>query len=193
VRGVTSKELMRIVVQTYVLLLGASGCSFLDELDRSIAQKAEQLTTSEGARPVAPPQSTSPTPVPEPPAVPVVPAAELEPPQTPRGPPKITLGAVDVRGALPVKDVRKIVERHSNELRFCYEQTLAGNTKIAIKFVVSPAGAVQLASVERSDSGIEKLDMCVAQAVRRWSFPAPKGGGIAVVTAEIELSRGPDR
>lgn len=125
--------------------------------------------------------------------MPAVPAPELEPPETPRGAPRLALGNVDVRGALPAKDVRKVIERHSNELRFCYEQTLAGNTKIAIKFVVSPSGAVQLASVERSDSGIEKLDMCLAQAVRRWTFPAPKGGGIAVVTAEIELSRRPDR
>jgi TonB family protein len=183
---------MRAVVQTYVLLLCASGCGFLDELDRSIEQKAEQLT-SEVAKPAATPQPTpQPTPpsaIPEPPIAPVVPAAELEPPESPRGAPKITLGTIDVRGALTVKDVRKIIERHSNELRFCYEQTLAGNAKVAIKFIVSPAGAVQIASIERSDSGIEKLDMCLAHAVRRWSFPAPKGGGIAVVIAEVALSR----
>ena len=183
---------MRTVVQTYTLLLCVSGCSFLDELDRRIEQKAEQLT-SQVAQPAAIPQPALPTPVPEPPAAPVVPTVEPEAAETPLGPSQITLGNLDVRGALPVKDVRRIIERHRNELRFCYEQTIAGNAKIAIKFIVSPTGAVQIASVERSDSGIEKLDMCLAQAVRRWSFPAPKGGGIVVVTAEVELARHPDR
>jgi TonB family protein len=189
---------MRTIMTSYVLLLlCASGCSFLDDLDRSIEQKAEQLTKD-----VAAPAATSPTPTPTPtpptapvpeppPAEPEVPPTAREVPATSRGLALITLGKIDVRGSLPEKDVRKIIERHRNELRFCYEQTLAGDAVVAIKFIVSPAGAVQVASVERSDSGIEKLDMCLAQAVRRWSFPAPKGGGIVVVTVEIDLSRKP--
>ena len=189
-------------MRAYVLLLlCASGCGFSDALDRSIEQKAQDLT--KGVAEAAP---SSPQPAP-PPAAPAAPAAPALPPPVPDapaavpeapevpvhplGPARIALGDIDVRGALPAKDVRKIIERHRNELRFCYEQTLAGNAGVAIKFIVSPTGAVQMSSVERSDSGIEKLDMCLAQAVRRWSFPAPNGGGIVVVTAVIELSRGP--
>jgi hypothetical protein len=185
---------MRTIMTSYVLLLlCASGCAFLDDLDRSIEQKAEQLTKSV-AEPATPPPAppSSPTPparVPEPPVAPAEPAPTPEPPASPRGAPRVTVSKLDVHGALPSNDVRKIIERHKNELRLCYEQTLAGDALIVIKFVVSPTGAVPTASVGSSDSGIEKLDMCLAHAVRRWSFPAPKGGGIAVVTAAFELSR----
>lgn len=193
---------MRTLMTTYVLLLlsCAGGCSFLDELDRSIEHKAEQLTKDVAATATpSPAPAPQPAPVPTPPAAPAEPppmpeVPEVpEPPETPRGAPLIEVAKLDVRGALPEKDVRKIIERHKNELRFCYEQTLAGDAVVMIKFVLSPTGSVQVASVVSSDSGIEKLDMCLAQAVKRWSFPAPKGGGIVIVTAAIELSRRPNR
>jgi hypothetical protein len=44
--------------------------------------------------------------------------------------------------------------------------------------------------MESSNSGDERLDVCLISAVRRWTFPAPEGGGIAVITLPLELSRG---
>ena len=88
---------MRTVTRAYVLvLLCAGGCSFLDELDRSIEQKAEQLTkdVAASAAPAPTPQPQTPELTP-PPAEPVAPPPAPEPPETPRGVPPIKLAKLD--------------------------------------------------------------------------------------------------
>ncbi len=106
--------------------------------------------------------------------------------------PKIRSGTADVRGSLSKEVIRRVVRRHINEVKFCYEREL--NTRpdlagrVAIKFIISATGAVQSANVANSSLGNANVEQCVAQAVRRWAFPAPDGGGIVVVTYPFMLS-----
>ena len=103
----------------------------------------------------------------------------------------VTIGTASVQGELPAKKATTIVERHRNELRFCFEQGNAlAQAKIAIKLIVLPTGAVQTAAIDHSDVDDAKLHACLTAAMRRWTFPAPTGGGIAVVTVPLELWRG---
>ncbi len=171
-----------------LLLLGASACTFLDELDRSIEDKAGELTRDVPAN--APPSSASPPIAPRAPAPEPPPTTMPTPAPPPRvGIPKVKVGPATVLGGLPAKKASSTIERHINELRFCYEQsTGAAKATVILKFVVSRTGPVQVSWVEQSDTGDAKLDACLAAAVRRWSFPAPSGGGIAVVTFPIELT-----
>ncbi len=107
--------------------------------------------------------------------------------------PRIRSGQADVHGSLSKEVIRRIIGRHINEVRFCYEQEL--NTRpdlqgrISIKFIISPTGAVQTAAVDNSDMGNAKVEQCIAQAVRRWTFPAPEGGGIVVVSYPFVLQQ----
>ncbi len=107
--------------------------------------------------------------------------------------PRIRSGQADVHGSLSKEVIRRIIGRHINEIRFCYEQEL--NTRpdlqgrVSIKFIISPTGAVQTAAVDNSDLGNAKVEQCMAQAVRRWTFPAPEGGGIVVVSYPFVLAQ----
>jgi TonB family protein len=107
--------------------------------------------------------------------------------------PRIRSGQADVHGSLSKEVIRRIIGRHINEVRFCYEQELNSRPdlqgRVAVKFIISPTGAVQTAAVDNSDMGNPKVEQCIAQSVRRWTFPAPEGGGIVVVTYPFVLSQ----
>jgi TonB family protein len=105
--------------------------------------------------------------------------------------PQIRSGNADVRGSLSKEVIRRVIQRHINEVRFCYEQELASRPdlggRVQVKFIVSPSGAVQAANVESSTLGATRAENCIAQAVRRWTFPAPDGGGIVIVSYPFVL------
>ena len=107
--------------------------------------------------------------------------------------PRIRSGQADVHGSLSKEVIRRVIGRHINEVRFCYEQELNSRPdlqgRVAVKFIISPTGAVQTAAVDKSDMGNAKVEQCIAQAVRRWTFPAPEGGGIVVVTYPFVLAQ----
>jgi TonB family protein len=106
--------------------------------------------------------------------------------------PRISSGSAQVRGSLAKEVIRRVIQRHLNEVRFCYEQDLAQQPdlagRVAVRFIVSPTGAVQSAGVHESTLGAPRAEGCIAQAVRRWSFPSPEGGGIVIVTYPFVLT-----
>jgi hypothetical protein len=105
--------------------------------------------------------------------------------------PQIRSGNADVRGSLSKEVIRRVIQRHINEVRFCYEQELNSRPdlsgRVQVKFIISPSGAVQAANVESSTLGAARAETCIAQAVRRWTFPAPDGGGIVIVSYPFVL------
>jgi TonB family protein len=106
--------------------------------------------------------------------------------------PRIRSGAAMVKGSLSKEVIRRIVHRHINEIKFCYERQLAKRPdlsgRVAIKFIISGTGAVQMAAVASSTLGDPVVENCIAQAVRRWTFPQPEGGGIVIVTYPFQLT-----
>ncbi|MET0285367.1 MAG: AgmX/PglI C-terminal domain-containing protein [Polyangiales bacterium] len=105
--------------------------------------------------------------------------------------PQIRSGNADVRGSLSKEVIRRVIQRHINEVRFCYEQELNSRPdlsgRVQVKFIISPTGAVQAANVESSSLGAARAEQCIATAVRRWTFPAPDGGGIVIVSYPFVL------
>ena len=105
--------------------------------------------------------------------------------------PQIRSGNADVRGSLSKEVIRRVIQRHINEVRFCYEQELNSRPdlsgRVQIKFIIAPSGAVQAANLESSTLGAARAENCIAQAVRRWTFPAPDGGGIVIVSYPFVL------
>jgi hypothetical protein len=106
--------------------------------------------------------------------------------------PRIRSGAAMVKGSLSKEVIRRIVHRHINEVKYCYERELAQRPdlsgRVSIKFIISGTGAVQMAAVAGSTLGNAKVENCIAQAVRRWTFPQPEGGGIVIVTYPFMLT-----
>jgi TonB family protein len=100
--------------------------------------------------------------------------------------PEVSMSTPTVRGALDREIIRRVVRRHINEIRYCYEQelvrapTLTG--RVAVRFTIAPSGQVASAAIESSTFEGPSVPLCVAQAVRRWQFPQPQGGGIVMAT-----------
>ena len=49
-------------------------------------------------------------------------------------------------------------------------------------FTIGPDGTVSESEIQQSTLADVTVGPCIAQAVRRWVFPKPEGGGIVVVT-----------
>ena len=96
-----------------------------------------------------------------------------------------------MRGSLSKEVIRRVIQRHLNEVRFCYEQALSAQPdlsgRVQVQFVITPSGVVQAASVQNSSLGAARAEQCIAQAVRRWTFPAPDGGGVVIVSYPFVL------
>ncbi len=101
-------------------------------------------------------------------------------------------GTADVRGSLSREVIRRVIRRHINEVRFCYEQQLNARPdlegRVMVSFIISPTGAVQTASVGNSTINNAAVEGCIVQAVRRWTFPAPDGGGVVGVNYPFMLN-----
>ncbi len=106
--------------------------------------------------------------------------------------PRIRTGNADVRGSLSREVIRRVIRRHINEVRFCYEQELNARPdlegRVQVSFIISPTGAVQSATIGSSTISNARVEGCIAQAVRRWTFPAPDGGGVVGVNYPFVLS-----
>jgi TonB family protein len=99
--------------------------------------------------------------------------------------PSATSGVADVHGALAKEAIRRAIQRHLNEVRFCYTEGLRQKPdlegRVQVMFVISGSGTVQQASVVESDLHQPGVEQCISAAVRRWNFPAPDGGGYVTV------------
>jgi len=56
-----------------------------------------------------------------------------------------------------------------------------------VQFTIAGLGNVIASMVQASTVNSPPVEQCIAQAVRRWEFPKPQGGGIVVVTYPFVL------
>lgn len=107
--------------------------------------------------------------------------------------PRIRSLPASIHGSLSKEVIRRTIGRHINEVRHCYEQALNARPdlqgRVTTKFIIAPTGAVQTAATENSDLGNTQVEQCIAQTVRRWTFPAPEGGGVVIVSYPFVLSQ----
>lgn len=93
--------------------------------------------------------------------------------------PTLRTDGATTKGGLGAEQVRRVIHRNKNKIRFCYEQglrqrpDLAG--RVAVKFLIKPSGAVQFARVNQSSIGDREVEQCVTGAVGRLSFPSSPG------------------
>ncbi|HEY0882707.1 MAG TPA: AgmX/PglI C-terminal domain-containing protein [Archangium sp.] len=82
--------------------------------------------------------------------------------------------------------VLKVVKRHQNEIRFCFESELnkAPNLsgKVTVAWTIGATGAVETAQIAESGLANEQVESCIVQRVKRWTFPEPEGGQEVAIT-----------
>jgi TonB family protein len=95
-------------------------------------------------------------------------------------------GRTIVVGGLSRDVINRIIQRHYNEVKYCYEKELTKDPglygKVTVMFVIDGAGRVGDALVQQSTMGSEPVESCIVSHVRRWAFPAPQGGSTVQVT-----------
>jgi TonB family protein len=115
-----------------------------------------------------------------------------EPPTRSR--PDTIPGQEIVRGSLDPQIIRRIVRRHLNEVKWCYEEALASNPalagRIVVQFTIGPTGQVESSVLDSSAVNNPTVESCVVTAVRRWQFPKPIGGGTVLVQYPFVLTPG---
>ncbi len=111
--------------------------------------------------------------------------ARSDNPKAPKAlPAEVVPGIPEVRGSLDKELIRRIIRRHLNEVKFCYEKERTRNPRlqgrITIQFTITPTGAVAASIVQSSTLGNPAVEQCFAGAIRRWDFPKPQGGVVVV-------------
>jgi hypothetical protein len=106
--------------------------------------------------------------------------------------PGVMPGIASVRGSIDREVIRRIVRLHINEVRFCYEQELPRHPELAgrlvVGFTITGNGQVISSVTEPSSTLADpRVASCVTQAVLRWPFPKPTGGGLVMVSYPFQL------
>lgn len=106
-------------------------------------------------------------------------------------------GEVTVRGRVVVDGhrsramIRRVIQRHVAEVRYCYvSRGLASNPKLSgqvrVRFMIAANGRVTAVAVtSRSTLSHPPTERCIRRAVRRWRFP--KANGVVAVTYPFNL------
>lgn len=94
-------------------------------------------------------------------------------------------GNTHVIGGLTADEIGRIVRRHWNEVKYCYEQELPSNPGLTGRVVASlqigSSGDVIRAVIADTDLHNPSLEKCMLGNIRRWRFPNPRGGGVVEV------------
>lgn len=104
----------------------------------------------------------------------------------PRGPAASVRALVpEVSGSLSPDMVRRVVRRHLNQVRYCYEialrQTPGLEGEVRVSFTIAADGSVPVTNVVANTVGSPEVAACIASRPRTWLFPQPEGGGTVVV------------
>jgi hypothetical protein len=89
-------------------------------------------------------------------------------------------------GALDKSLIDRVIKRHMNQIKYCYQRELSKDPnlggKITMKFVIAKDGSVSKASTQKSTMGSSTVESCINRRFQRFKFPEPKDGGIVIVS-----------
>lgn len=88
--------------------------------------------------------------------------------------------------------IKAAIEARISDVRACYDDALAvwptAKGRVQIKFAISPTGSVYASEVQSDETSLPELACCINRAVQQWSFPAPEGCGMVIVSYPFLLS-----
>lgn len=107
--------------------------------------------------------------------------------------PIVRPAAPSVIGLLSPESIRRVVIRNLPQVIHCHEQGLVQNPalegRVVVRFIIGSEGTVMGANVTESNISVPSVGQCISNAVRRWQFPTPEGGGIVTVNYPFNLQR----
>lgn len=103
-------------------------------------------------------------------------------------------GKTTVMGGLTADEVGRIIRRHWNEIKYCYEKELSKDPnlygKVGVYFEIGPVGDVTIAQVRETTMNNGEVESCMLSKVKLWKFPSPRGGGVVQVNYPFIFKQG---
>jgi TonB family protein len=103
-------------------------------------------------------------------------------------------GRTTVEGGLSRDVINRVIQKHYNEIKYCYEKELTKDPglygKVTVLFVIDGEGKVSDSLVQQTTMSSEPVETCMVTHVKRWTFPAPQGGGTVQVTYPYVFKNG---
>lgn len=98
-----------------------------------------------------------------------------------------------VDGGLDRDMIFEVVRRNQGQIRFCYEQGLQSDPKlagrVAVKWVIDGNGQVKVAGIESTTVNSKVIEDCILARLKSWKFPLPQGGVDVSVSFPFMLNR----
>lgn len=111
--------------------------------------------------------------------------------------PRVKMAKANVTGSLDKTIIRRVIRRHTNAFRACYEPVLKEDSKASFRVVVGfviDANGNATAVLEWSDEPTTKaekaFDSCLSEVMAKVRFPKPPGGGVVRVRYPLSFSPG---
>ena len=93
--------------------------------------------------------------------------------------------AEEAKGRLPREAIKKVIDEHRAEIRWCYEAVLQDNPKlegkVTLRWRIDSDGKVTRVEVTETTLESPAVEGCMVEKVKKWEFPKPEGGGLVEV------------
>jgi hypothetical protein len=97
----------------------------------------------------------------------------------------ISAGQPVIMGSLDKELIRRVIEAHKAQIRYCYEKELVRSPglfgKVEMEWTIGADGLVKDSKPKASTMNNAEVERCIAAKIRTWEFPKPKGGGVVIV------------
>jgi TonB family protein len=79
-------------------------------------------------------------------------------------------------------------------VKYCYDKELVRKTglegRVSVQFIIAANGQVINSFMNSTTMNNVNVEKCVIDAVKRWQFPSPAGGGIVIVSYPFNFTAG---
>lgn len=98
-----------------------------------------------------------------------------------------------IEGGLDRDQIIAVINKNRGQIVYCYEKGLQAQPsiggRVAVDFVIGPAGRITTAKVAQSSLGSRMVENCMLQRMKTWQFPRPVGNVNVDVLYPFELMR----
>jgi len=88
------------------------------------------------------------------------------------------------QGSIDREAVAKVINSHLQEVRACYERALLKEPslsgKVVLEWGIGGSGAVVSVKTKTSSLRSSTVEGCIINEIKRWQFPAPRGGSVLI-------------
>ena len=110
--------------------------------------------------------------------------------------PKISVPKVTVGPSGDKEVIRRVIRKHIGDVKRCYEKGLLRDPslrgRVLVNFTILADGSVGAATVATGATLTDAtVQTCITDAVKSWTFPTPRGGGILKIAYPFVFTPSP--